>query len=158
MEHQDQYRDSGTALLDKVGLTAASSAVALRDKRSTDWATAYAHFRFVTPEQVSAFAQRCASEVKRVGDDTYHKTLTLTALKDYPTIPPKEVLHALEAAQNLHLFDTFTIASITWCQVLPDPILFGQITGCPDYFVIAQWGRDASVEELLGEDDATPQS
>ena len=143
--------DGATATLQRLGLTAAATLVERQQLAVDKWATAYAHFRFVTPAQVRAFEAKCWGEHKQVGSTTHTKNLVFTALKDYPTIPPKEALHALEAAQALKVFDTFEIAHIEWVVRVPDPILFGCITGCPDRFVIGSWGNDISVEELVGE-------
>ena len=120
---------------------------------------AYEHYRFVTPEKIQAFQETLRKESAKTlgknqwGTITEYKTLQFTILKDYPKVPPTEVLDALEDAQQDGCFDTFEIASIQWVKEVPDPILFGRVTGCEDRFFIAQWDEDVKIEDILQDDE-----
>lgn len=120
---------------------------------------AYKHYRFVTTENIQKFQDKLKAEsTEEVGSNqwgtiTQHKRLKFTAVKDYSSVPPFDVLDALETAQNLKCFDTFEIASIEWEKHVPDPILFGRIEGCADRFFIAQWDDDVKIEDILQGDE-----
>lgn len=135
--------------LQTLGLTKAASLLKARNEACERWGMAYAHFPFITPDQVAAFHTKCRKEY-RTSPKGYRmeKHLTFTPLKDYPHVPPSDVLAKLKNTQDLKVFDTFEIAHIEWQEIIPDPILFGRIKDCPDYFLIAQWGKDVSFEDL----------
>lgn len=69
-----------------------------------------------------------------------------SALKDYTGIPPQHVLDALKLAKDRSCFDAFTIATV---RKVKDPLLLGNINGCPDRFFIAQWGDDVCLDDVL---------
>lgn len=124
----------------------AKEANAAREKACEKWALAYAHYKFLTPEQIAVFR----GTLEGIRDSNgRRKSLALTPLKQYPNVPPNDVLDALETAQGHQVFDSYEVAHIEWIAPVPDPILFGRIAGCPDYFVIAQWGDDVSVQDIL---------
>ena len=145
--------------LKQLGLTAAASELGRQEALSKKLTLAYEHFRFVTPANIEKFQDKLKTEtVKETGKNqwgtiTEHERLKFTALKDYPNVPPADTLNALEDALKIGCFDTFEIASIEWVKKVPDPILFGRVTGCDDYFFIAQWDDDVKIEDILQGDE-----
>lgn len=145
--------------LKSLGLTTAASELGRQEALSKKLLLAYEHFRFVTPANIETFQKKLEKEtVKETGKNqwgiiTEHKTLKFTAIKDYPNVPPSEALNALEEAMKVGCFDTFEIASIQFVQKVPDPILFGRVTGCEDRFFIAQWDDDVKIEDILQGDE-----
>ena len=146
---RNTLRETSTDSLVALGLETAAKLLTQREQAIEAWGLAYAHFPFITPQQIEQFKLLCEKEFRQ-SPRGYRKkkTLKFTQLKNYPAVPPTEVLDKLKAAQDLKIFNTFEIAHIEWYEVLPDPILFGLITNCPDYFLIAQWGEDVSFEDL----------
>ena len=61
-------------------------------------------------------------------------------------IMPDAVLDELEKAKERQVFDSFAVLSV---EKKPDPLLLGQIDGCKDYFLIAEWGEDVSFDDLV---------
>ena len=131
--------------LKALGLDRAAEVLRVREERVVTWADAYARFSYVTPEQMEAFREQCAKERHGLRS----KRLLLVRLEAYAGVPPTDVLEKLAEARTLGLFAEFWVASIDWVETVPDPILFGKVAGCPDFFFIAQWGDDINVEELL---------
>lgn len=152
--------------LKQLGLTTAASELDRQEVLSRKLMLAYEGFRFVTPANIEKFQEKLKKEtVKETGKNqwgtiTEHKRLKFTAIKDYPNVPPTDTLNALEDAMKVGCFDTFEIASIEWIKHVPDPILFGRVTGCDDRFFIAQWDDDVKIEDILQGDEgwvkATP--
>lgn len=145
--------------LKTLGFTRAATEVERQRALQKKLELAYEHYRFVTPENIQKFQDKLKEEsTEDIGGNqwvmiTQHKRLKFTAVKEYPAVPPTEVLDALETAQNLRCFDTFEIASIEWVKHVPDPILFGRIKGCADRFYIAQWDDDVKIEDILQGDE-----
>ena len=83
------------------------------------------------------------------GTITSYKRTKLTALKDYDKVPPDAVLDAWEAAQTIGCFDAYEVMTLESHREVPDPILFGSVTGSPDKFFIAQWDTDVKIEDIL---------
>jgi hypothetical protein len=135
--------------LQELGLVKAAqkltSAMSLAEKCKV----AYQHYRFITPEKIARFQDRLAKERK----GRAYKTLVFTKLADYGDIPPDAALLALEEAKKLKCFDAFEIASVQWIEPVPDPLLLGRITGCEDWFFIAQWDEDVKIDDLLQPDE-----
>lgn len=61
-------------------------------------------------------------------------------------IIPEAVLGELETAQEREVFDK---VSVLWVEKVKDPLLLGSINGCMDYFLIAEWGKDVSFDEII---------
>ena len=102
---------------------------------------AYRTYPHLTQEKINAFNKKL--EKKRLRVNFY-------SVSSYENgIPSTEVLDKLEEAKKLGCFDSFEIAKV---EEIKDPILFGRISGCPDYFFIAQWGEDIKIEDILMED------
>lgn len=120
---------------------------------------AFEHFRIVKPEHIDRFNAELKANTRQ-GDGknqwgeiyTYDR-LKLTPIKDYKKVPPKDVLDKLREAKALNCFDTFEVATIESVRVIPDPIIFGTINGCPDKYYVAQWDNDVKIEQILKEDE-----
>ena len=63
-------------------------------------------------------------------------------------IIPDDILDEFEKARERQLFDTF---SILWVEKVKDPLLLGQINGCKDYFLIAEWADDIKFDDIVKE-------
>ena len=129
-----------------LGFTQAAKTFKTKQAAAEKMRQAYAQYLFVPEATIQKFRERLAKDTGRQSD------LVFTALADYPEVPPTEALDALEAAQLIGCFDTFEVASIQAVVKVPDPILFGRVTGCNDRFFIAQWDDDVTVEQLLFQD------
>lgn len=117
---------------------------------ATKMALAYSKYLFVSQDAIVLFNQKLREETTREDIKfNYYKKLTFIKLEDYPKVPPDHVLNALERAQADKLFDLYEIAKIKDVVERKDPILFGKINGCSDYFFIAQWDDDVRFEEIL---------
>lgn len=83
--------------------------------------------------------------------------IMFTSLGEYTEVPPHQVLSELRAAKATGIFDSFQVAYAEEVfevrSSVPerkrDPILFGRITGCGDYFLISQWGGDVTFEQIV---------
>lgn len=144
-----------TSKLEALGLTAAAKEVERQKAMAAKLDVAYTHFRFADREKIAAFNERlCVETIKRTPWNTTYAQLTFTALSDYPSVPPTDVLTALESAQGLGCFDRFMVAQITEQSIpKPDPIIFGLVDGCTDLFFIAQWDDDVKIEDILKADE-----
>lgn len=89
----------------------------------------------------------------------FEKANQMTAIKDglrvridslekFDKIMPDNVLDELEKAKDRKLFDEFVVLSV---EKVKDPLLLGQINGCKDYFLLAEWGDDITFDELVKE-------
>ena len=135
--------------LQELGLVKAAKKLANSLSLAEKCRIAYTQYRFITPEKVEAFQ----SQLKKVKKGNAYKKLLFTALEEYSEIPPEHVLDALELAKESQCFDTYEIASVQWIEPVPDPLLLGRITGCEDYFFIAQWDDDVKIEDILQADE-----
>ena len=141
--------------LEQLGLTAVATELKQELSIRQKLTIAYEHFRYLTPEKVAAFDAKLLAEtrqeegVNQWGQIYSYKRTKLTPLKDYRKVPPDSVLDALESAQGRGCFDTFEVMTIESHKVVPDPILFGRVTGCADLFFISQWDEDVKIEDIL---------
>lgn len=126
--------------LKELGFKVAAQRVDVARQLQRKTALAYEHYRYVTSEKMYAF---CRSVLDNSG---HAKQVVMTPVEGYAGIPPAYALDALEVAKKRGCFDTFMIASI---EEVKDPILFGKITGCTDFFCIADWGEDLRISDLL---------
>lgn len=118
-------------------------------------AIAYEHYRYVTPEKITAFQTRL-HETTMKGHDAYSRTydtLKFTPIGVYAGVPPADVLQAVIEARKKEIFDSYEVAQIETVREIVDPIVFGLIAGCDDRFFIAQWGNDVSIDDLLQRGD-----
>ena len=141
--------------LERLGLTHAAQSIrtelSVRDKL----AVAYEHYRYLTPEKLSAFQERLKKETHKHegknmwGDIVSYKRTKVTALEKFTKVPPDAVLDALDTAKGRDCFDAFEVMELEWHKEVPDPILFGLVVGSPDKFFIAQWDDDIKIEDIL---------
>lgn len=126
-----------------------SAAAKLKDAEKLQ--VAYSKYLFVSYEKVQAFNEKLRkdSEEKDAYGQPRYKRLEFLHLGQYPEVPPAHVLDALGAAQKDGCFDYFTVAKVVWHTEVKDPILFGHITNCNDYFFISQWDDDVKFEDIL---------
>lgn len=129
--------------LESLGFTKAARNVKEMAVKKRKMAIAYEHYRFVRPEKIDDFNKKLFA--KRKNDYSFDK-LSFTPLKDYPEVPPTDVLDCLEGAVQHQCFDAFEVAHIVNVK---DPILFGRVEGCSDRFYIAQWDDDVKIEDIL---------
>lgn len=143
--------------LKQLGLTAVAEQITQELSIREKLAVAYEHYRYLTPEKVAAFNERLKVETTQDegknpwGTITSYKRTRLTSLKDYAKVPPDAALDALEAARTLGCFNDFAVMDLESHREVPDPILFGQVTGCDDLFYIAQWDTDVKIEDFLND-------
>jgi hypothetical protein len=132
--------------LEKLGLTKAAEKLETAKKMKF----AYANYLFVTQKKVDEFNVKLRVDTLKEDKSSWQfKHLVFIKLGDYSEIPPASVLEALTKAQDDKCFDTFEVAKIEWIKEVKDPILFGRINGCTDYFFITQWDDDVKFEDIL---------
>jgi len=147
---QDQVNDVSDQL-ERLGFKKALKGIS----RCKKMEFAYSNYLFVTNEKINKFNEKLRYE--NVGHETVkgerfsstYKKLSFTPISDYPSIPPKDVLDAIEKAKLNKCFDRFEIAKIEWIKEVKDPIVFGRIDGCSDYFFISQWDDDVKIEYIM---------
>ena len=112
-------------------------------------AVAYEHFDYITPEMVEKFKTEVKEKTRKEEKNYYqYDTLAFINIKEYTEVPPADVLEKLREAKKWNCFDNFEIAKIESVREMKDPILFGRITGVGDYFFIAQWDDDVTIEAI----------
>lgn len=117
-------------------------------------ALAYAKYGVVTQAQINNFNEELRAKTQKsldYGRGYSFQRLLFTPIKDYTLMPPPEALSRLEDAIADGLFDGYVVAAIHDVKELPDPIIFGKINGCTDYFFIAQWDDDVKIEDIIHE-------
>jgi hypothetical protein len=144
--------------LEELGFKTAAAGVKTKREIARKMRIAFEHFRVVTPEHISRFNDelRKRTEVKGSVENGWighYQTLAFTPVEKYSEVPPAEALAKLKEARELKCFDTYVVATIDSVTVVPDPVLFGQITGCQNYYYIAQWDDDVKIEDILKEDE-----
>ena len=145
--------------LKAVGLDRAASELEAQQEFFRKTAIAYENFRYVTPEKINQFNEGLRKKTEKVegknrwGDITVYDRLVFTRLSDYKNSPPKNVLNSILQAKEKKCFDDFEIAKIESHREVPDPIVFGRIKGCPDYFFIDQWDNDVKISDILKENE-----
>lgn len=131
--------------LSKLGLKAATQEIESTEKIMF----AYSNYEYITPVDVSKFNERLKKETMIESPDSYqYKKLVFIALDKYEKVPPSDILEKLEVAQEKKCFDRFEIAKVDWIKEVKDPILFGRIDNCDDYFFIGQWDDDVKFEDV----------
>lgn len=111
---------------------------------------AYSDYLFVTPSHINDFNEKLKEETLKEDKRAYHyKKLIFISLDKYTAIPSITALNALESAQTRGIFDSFMVCKIDWVEEIKDPIIFGRIEGCEDFFFISQWDNDVRVEEII---------
>jgi hypothetical protein len=138
--------DPGLERLSKLGF----KSVVKKAGRLVRMKTAYSDYLFVTPSHINDFNEKLKKETLREDKRAFHyKKLVFIPLEKYEAIPDVNSLNALEVAQKRGIFDSFGVVKIEWKEEIKDPIIFGRIDGCEDYFFISQWDDDVKVEELI---------
>ncbi len=134
--------------LEKLGFVKAAASLKIMAEKKRKLAIAYEHYRFVRKEKVEAFNKKLRAETMQ-GKEPYNaswKYLKFTLIQDYDKVPPEEILALLEVAQGRQCFDGYSVAHIAEVK---DPILFGFIKECTDWFFIGQWDTDVKIEDIL---------
>ena len=111
---------------------------------------AYERYMFITPQTVQKFNEKLRKETLEEDKNARkYKQLVFSDITTTSKIPPESVLDKLEIAQREQIFDKFEVGYIDWVKEVKDPILFGRIEGCEDYFFIGQWDDDVKIEDLI---------
>lgn len=142
--------------LEELGFTQAAGNVKAKRELARKMRIAFEHFRVVTPEYVDAFNDKLKKATSKQNPLTYsynYQKLVFTSIDKYPEVPPVEALTALKEARKLACFDNYEVATIQSVTIVPDPILFGRINGCNNYYFIAQWDDDVKIEDILKDDE-----
>lgn len=141
--------------LEELGFTAAATGLKQKRELARKMRIAFEHFRVVTPDKIQEFNQELCKRTRtdRKGGGYIYQHLAFIPIAQYGEVPPADALEALRAAKELKCFDTYEVAKIESVQVIPDPILFGCITGCANKYYIAQWDNDVKIEDLLKPDE-----
>lgn len=143
------------------GFSQAARRVTLQQKL----AQAYEHYRYITKDQIEAYQDKLRKSTVRpaVGDERYDyrsgrnvshvcDQLRFQSVEKYAGTPPQDVLEAVKVAKERGIFDGFEVADIQPVATkfkMPDPIVFGVVNGCTDRFVIAEWGDDVKVSDII---------
>lgn len=138
--------------LEELGFTKAAEGLKQKRELARKMRLAFEHFRVVTPDVITRFNEDLYKRSKvndgKFGGYTY-QCLKFTPIAQYGEIPPTAALEALRSAKEIGCFDAFEVATIESVKVVPDPILFGVITGCQNKYFIAQWDDDVKIEDIL---------
>lgn len=140
--------------LEELGFTKAAEGLKQKRALATKMRIAFEHYTVVTPDSIKLFNEELLKRSKTVTDKygSYtHQFLKFTAIEEYGEIPPPEALQKLREAKAHKCFDRFEVATIGTTSVskVPDPILFGVITGSDNKYFIAQWDDDVRIEDIL---------
>ena len=132
--------------LERLGFKAAVKTLSQMERMRV----AYEEYMFVTPATVAKFNEKLKKETLEEDKRAYHfKQLVFEEIALTSKIPPPSILDKLEKVQKTGIFDKFVVGSIKWIEQIKDPILFGRIEGCEDYFYIGQWDEDVKIEDLV---------
>jgi hypothetical protein len=147
--------------LKELGFTTAALTITRQREMARKLRIAFEHFRVVTPDIVRGFQHELYRRTKRqIGgpySDVTYDQLAFTEISQYPNVPPQGVLNKVKEAKDLGCFDYFEVATIQSVRVIPDPIIFGRISGSDNRYYIAQWDNDVKIEDILrGEEEGFP--
>jgi len=171
----DQAKSAREAGFEKV-----ASELEVKADRARKLAIAFEHYKHVTQDDINTFNAKLKANTSktmtideavakgarkispyddylsirgRAGTCVVHDKLLLEPLEGYAGLPPADVLAKVKEARGRKCFDTWEVASVQPVATeikLEDPIVFGRIDGCDHRFVIAVWGSDVSVDDLVG--------
>lgn len=144
------------AELQELGFDRAATVLRAQREMARKLRIAFEHFRVVTPEHLERFNRELRGRTERRSSLSYSYTydrLAFTPISFYGNCPPPEVLEKVRDAKKLGCFDSFEVATIESVKVIPDPIIFGVIQGCPNKYFVAQWDNDVKIEDILREDE-----
>lgn len=150
MENKTEVLVTNEELLKELGFNAASAEIDAKKILKRKLMVAYEHFRFVTPDQITAFNHKLYQ--KTLKGYTYDQ-LRFTPVQQYRNAPPVEVLDEMKKAVGFGCFDSFEVVDIQAVEKRPDPILFGLIKGCSNRFFVSQWDNDVKIEDILKESE-----
>lgn len=140
--------------LEELGFTAASTGLKQKRELARKMRIAFEFYKVVTPEYIARFNEELMKRSRQDNKSGYtYQHLKFTPIAQYGEIPPAPVLEALRDAKSKKCFDNFEIATIESVTVVPDPILFGTITGDSNKYYIAQWDEDVKIEDILRPDE-----
>lgn len=152
MDKQEQLAKE----LRELGLATAASTIKVRSNKRDRMVKAYENYKYVTQEHLTRYNKELRRKTEKCrGKDIVFQEAALIGIEGYPEIPPKDVLEALKTAKATQIFDSFQILRVEQrTERAPearkkDPILFGRVDGCGDFFFIAQWGNDVKFEDLV---------
>ena len=136
-------------LLNELGFHTATEKINKKVELSKKLHIAYQNYEFVMPDDINKFNDILRSKTEKSQDyrTTYDK-LVFHNVANYTEAPPEFVLDKMKEAVSKQCFDEFEIAKIESVQEIPDPILFGKVNGCGDYFFITQWDNDVTLEMI----------
>lgn len=140
--------------LKELGLTTAANKVEKDQELLIKMHIAYDNYQWARQFDIDEFNTKLKKKTERTtgkeGVDQYriYDKLVMIKLEDYKEVPPQEVLKKLREAKSHQCFDYFEIAKIESVEEYEDPVMFGRINGCGDYFYIAQWDDDVTFEEI----------
>ncbi len=143
------------AELKELGFDAAATQMSADKELARKLRIAFEHFRVVEPSHLDRFQSDLKTKTSRQdgsnqwGEITVYDKLVFTAISEYKAIPPKEALAELRKARELGCFDAFEVATIESVRVVPDPIIFGTITGSKNKYYVCQWDNDVKIEDIL---------
>lgn len=149
METQTKEKVVGAEWLEQLGFSRAAKDLKDLLSRQRKLALAYEHYRYVTPERVNEFNAKLMKETgKNLNSmaNMEYQTLAFVNIKEYERVPPESVLKNLQVAQDRKCFDSFEVAYI---KNVKDPLLFGKIERCPNFFFVDQWDDDISIDQLI---------
>lgn len=141
--------------LRELGFDSAASKLSADKELARKLRITFEHFRVVTPEHLGRFQTELKERTTRQdganqwGAITVYDKLVFTPIKNYKAIPPQEALDELRKAKKLGCFDNFEVATIESVRIVPDPIIFGTINGCPNKYYVCQWDSDVKIEDIL---------
>jgi hypothetical protein len=162
---EDAMENTMIAELQELGFDSAAKNIDAKTKTRRKLMLAYENFKVLTPEALAIFQQELrkkSEEIYRDGkrvakiDKSRMQTIKydrvrFQPLSKYPECPPAEVLTTLKEVKGRDIFDSFEVADVESVEVREDPIIFGKINGCPDFFFIAQWDNDLKFEDMVKE-------
>jgi hypothetical protein len=144
--------------LEELGFMAAAVTVKTSREMAHKMRIAFEHFRVVSSENMDRFQKELYKRTHKFNPlryEEYYQRAIFTPIGQYKQVPPREALEKVRAAKALGCFDSFEVMTIETVeqQRIPDPIIFGRITGCSNRYYICQWDDDVKIEQILREDE-----
>lgn len=142
--------------LAELGFTQAAAKLKQDRELARKLRIAFEHFRVVTPENIARFQEelKTKSLKNHYRDYSYsYDQLVFTPICSYGKVPPADVLQKVREAKALGCFDDFEVATVQSVKVIPDPLIFGRISGSANRYFVAQWDDDVKIEDILREDE-----
>lgn len=148
-------------MLALLGFDTAANRLKEKEDQARKLAVAYEHYQYVSEEAVKAFTEDM--KARTLDEQRNNSSYTITrkwkepkfwAVKDYPNVPPQDVLVEVEKAISRGCFDGFEVMGIEEVTEvtrlpMPEPVVFGRVKGCTDRFYVAQWDDDVKFEDIV---------